>query len=159
MKLICGDRLRDICLNDGVIDAVVDNIGFDSVDVRLDSKLKLELELGGYGCIVDLTNGDKLEVVEFDMNSIGRNGYTMDCGEFVLGELVEHIALPEWVIASFSLRSVFARNGLGHALSHWIKPGWSGKLVLELSNNLRHNAFVLRPNMVLGQIHFYDIRD
>lgn len=155
MRLICGDNLKRLCLRDGVIDALDENIGFDAIDVRLDKKLKIEVRSGN--CIVDLANGHKLELVEVCMTN--SSGYSMNCGEFVKGELVEHIALPDWIIASFSLRSDYAQNGLSHALSHWIKPGWSGKLVLELTNTLRHNAFVLRPNMVLGQIHFFDISD
>jgi deoxycytidine triphosphate deaminase len=152
-ELITGRENLLKLINDGVIDALPDNIGNDSMDIRLDKELLLESDLG-YRPSVDLANGMKVNLHSFN---IEHQSYDLVKDEFCKGLTIERFNMPSNMIATLTLRSIAAQNGLGHALSNIIHSNWSGKIVLELDNNLRFHNWTLRYGMVICQVQFFRI--
>jgi dCTP deaminase len=75
-------------------------------------------------------------------------------GEFVLGSTVEHIELPEDLVARLEGKSSLGRIGLViHSTAGFVDPGWKGHLTLELSN-LARLPITLYYGMKIGQISF-----
>lgn len=75
-------------------------------------------------------------------------------GEFVLGSTVEHIELPEDLVARLEGKSSLGRIGLViHSTAGFVDPGWKGNLTLELSN-LARLPITLYYGMKIGQISF-----
>lgn len=75
-------------------------------------------------------------------------------GDFVLGSTVEHIELPEDLVARLEGKSSLGRIGLViHSTAGFVDPGWKGNLTLELSN-LARLPITLYYGMKIGQISF-----
>ena len=75
-------------------------------------------------------------------------------GEFVLGSTVEHIELPDDLVARLEGKSSLGRIGLViHSTAGFVDPGWKGNLTLELSN-LARLPITLYYGMKIGQISF-----
>lgn len=65
-----------------------------------------------------------------------RNTLPLAPGEFVLGMTYESVKIPNYLIGRVEGRSTYARVGLSmHQTAPWIQPGWSGHIVLEITNN------------------------
>jgi dCTP deaminase len=75
-------------------------------------------------------------------------------GEFVLGQTLEWIELPDDVVARLEGRSSLGRLGLLiHSTAGYVDPGWKGNLTLELSN-VANLPISLHYGMKIGQISF-----
>ena len=75
-------------------------------------------------------------------------------GDFVLGSTVEHIELPDDLVARLEGKSSLGRIGLViHSTAGFVDPGWKGNLTLELSN-LARLPITLYYGMKIGQISF-----
>lgn len=75
-------------------------------------------------------------------------------GEFVLGNTVEHLTLPDDIVARVEGKSSLGRLGLlVHATAGYVDPGWRGNLTLELSN-VSNLPVTLYYGMRIGQISF-----
>ncbi|MFC6275953.1 dCTP deaminase [Psittacicella hinzii] len=75
-------------------------------------------------------------------------------GELALGCTFESVTLPSNYLAWLDGRSSLARLGLMvHVTAHRIDPGWSGRIVLEFSNQGKV-PLALRPKMKIGAISF-----
>ncbi len=73
-------------------------------------------------------------------------------GEFILGITKEKITLPDDIAAYIDGRSSLGRLGVtAHITSGWVDPGWSGKLVLEISN-LGKMPVTLYPDMKICKL-------
>lgn len=154
-ELITGKKNLLKLIDDGVIDAISENVGACSIDVRLDNKLLIESQHpDGFYQEVDLMNGKKINTHSCIISDCG---YALPPGCFVNGYLKEYIKMPDNMIGRFTLRSIVAQNGLGHALSDTIRQSWQGNLVLELTNTLKQHNWVLRENFIIGQIQFFRI--
>ncbi len=80
--------------------------------------------------------------------------FVLHPGEFVLGATIEHIQLPDDIVARLEGKSSLGRLGLLiHSTAGYVDPGWSGTLTLELSN-VANLPIVLTPGMPIGQISF-----
>jgi dCTP deaminase len=67
--------------------------------------------------------------------------------EFILGITRESVTLPADIAGYVDGRSSLGRLGVtAHITSGWVDPGWSGKLVLEISN-LGKMPVTLYPGM------------
>lgn len=78
-------------------------------------------------------------------------------GDFVLGSTVEHIELPEDLVARLEGKSSLGRIGLViHSTAGFVDPGWKGNLTLELSN-LARLPITLYYGMKIGQISFLSL--
>jgi len=76
-------------------------------------------------------------------------------GSFVLAGTVEHITLPDDIVARVDGKSSLGRLGLlVHATAGYVDPGFSGKLTLELSNQSQM-PIALYYGMKIAQISFY----
>ena len=75
-------------------------------------------------------------------------------GTFVLGSTLEHVTLPDDIVARVDGRSSLGRLGLlVHATAGSVDPGWTGKLTLELSNQSQM-PIALYYGMKISQISF-----
>ena len=75
-------------------------------------------------------------------------------GEFVLGSTLEHIELPDDLVARLEGKSSLGRIGLViHSTAGFVDPGWKGHLTLELSN-LARLPITLYYGMKIGQISY-----
>ena len=75
-------------------------------------------------------------------------------GDFVLGSTMEHIELPDDLVARLEGKSSLGRIGLViHSTAGFVDPGWKGNLTLELSN-LARLPITLYYGMKIGQISF-----
>jgi len=80
--------------------------------------------------------------------------FILQPGEFVLVSTLEHIEIPDDLVAQVKGKSSLGRIGLLVALSAgYVDPGWKGRLTLELRNAARLPV-TLYPGMRLCQIYF-----
>ncbi len=75
-------------------------------------------------------------------------------GEFCLGRTLEHVELPDDIVARIEGKSSLGRLGLiVHATAGFCDPGWKGTLTLEL-NNLTRVPIKLYPGLPIAQLSF-----
>lgn len=76
-------------------------------------------------------------------------------GEFVLGQTLEWVELPDDLVARLEGKSSLGRLGLLiHSTAGYVDPGWKGNLTLELSN-VANLPITLYYGMKVGQISFF----
>jgi dCTP deaminase len=76
-------------------------------------------------------------------------------GEFVLGQILEWVELPDDLVARLEGKSSLGRLGLLiHSTAGYVDPGWKGNLTLELSN-VANLPIALYFGMRIGQISFF----
>ncbi len=76
-------------------------------------------------------------------------------GEFVLGQTIEWVELPDDLVARLEGKSSLGRLGLLiHSTAGYVDPGWRGNLTLELSN-VAKLPIALYYGMRIGQISFF----
>jgi dCTP deaminase len=77
--------------------------------------------------------------------------------EFVLGQTLEWVELPDDLVARLEGKSSLGRLGLLiHSTAGYVDPGWKGNLTLELSN-VANLPIALYRGMKIGQISFYNM--
>lgn len=75
--------------------------------------------------------------------------------EFVLGQTLEWVELPDDLVARLEGKSSLGRLGLLiHSTAGYVDPGWKGNLTLELSN-VANLPIALYRGMRIGQISFF----
>jgi dCTP deaminase len=121
-----------------------------SVDVRVDSRFRV-FHNSRYAFIdvrqqmEDLT---ELVVVED-----GRP-FILHPGEFVLGQTLERVTLPDDLVARLEGKSSLGRLGLLiHSTAGFVDSGFSGNLTLELSN-VANLPITIYEGMPIGQLSF-----
>jgi len=78
-------------------------------------------------------------------------------GEFVLGQTLEWVELPDDLVARLEGKSSLGRLGLLiHSTAGYVDPGWKGNLTLELSN-VANLPIALYCGMKIGQISFFEM--
>jgi deoxycytidine triphosphate deaminase len=78
-------------------------------------------------------------------------------GEFVLGQTLEWVELPDDLVARLEGKSSLGRLGLLiHSTAGYVDPGWKGNLTLELSN-VANLPIALYSGMRIGQISFFQM--
>ena len=76
-------------------------------------------------------------------------------GEFVLGQTLEWVELPDDLVARLEGQLDLGRLGLLiHSTAGYVDPGWKGNLTLELSN-VANLPIALYFGMKIGQISFF----
>jgi dCTP deaminase len=76
-------------------------------------------------------------------------------GEFVLGQTLEWVELPNDLVSRLEGKSSLGRLGLLiHSTAGYVDPGWRGNLTLELSN-VANLPIALYYGMRIGQISFF----
>jgi dCTP deaminase len=75
-------------------------------------------------------------------------------GEFVLGQTLERVRLPDDLVARLEGKSSLGRLGLLiHSTAGFVDAGWEGNLTLELSN-VANLPITIYHGMPIGQISF-----
>jgi dCTP deaminase len=75
-------------------------------------------------------------------------------GEFVLGRTLEHVEIPDDVVARIEGKSSLGRLGLiVHATAGFVDPGFSGTLTLEITN-LTRVPIMLYAGLLIAQLSF-----
>lgn len=78
-------------------------------------------------------------------------------GEFVLATTLEHVEIPDDLVARLEGRSSIGRLGIViHSTAGYIDPGFKGRITLEISN-LGRIAVALYPGMRICQIAFEEM--
>ena len=121
-----------------------------SVDVRVDRKFRV-FRNSRYPYIdVRQPMDDLTELVEIE----GQEPFILHPGEFVLGQTLESIALPDDVVARLEGKSSLGRLGLLiHSTAGFVDPCFEGNLTLELSN-VANLPITIYHGMPIGQISF-----
>jgi dCTP deaminase len=90
-----------------------------------------------------------------DMVTVGDDDpFMLHPGEFVLGSTLEHVEVPDDLVARLEGKSSLGRIGLLiHSTAGYVDPGWKGHLTLELSN-VSKLPITLYHRMKIGQISF-----
>ncbi|MGH2983584.1 MAG: dCTP deaminase [Solirubrobacterales bacterium] len=80
--------------------------------------------------------------------------FVLHPGEFVLGQTLERVELPDDLVARLEGKSSLGRLGLViHSTAGFVDPGFAGNLTLELSN-LATLPITIYQGMPIGQISF-----
>jgi dCTP deaminase len=119
-----------------------------SVDIRLDAWLRV---FDNYAIpYIDPLKGD----TKLTSPHLLQDTFALQPGQFVLGATLEHITLPNNLVARVEGKSSLGRVGLViHATAGYVDPGWSGNLTLELGN-ISRIPIILTREMPIGQISF-----
>jgi len=81
--------------------------------------------------------------------------FVLHPGEFVLGQTLEWVQLPNNLVSRLEGKSSLGRLGLLiHSTAGYVDPGWKGNLTLELSN-VANLPIALYFGMKIGQISFF----
>lgn len=82
-----------------------------------------------------------------------RETLDLEPGGFMIGSLVEHMALSTTVGGQVMDKSTLARMGLS-LFNTWIDPGWQGYLTVEIKNQ-GNNRIRLPAGSPICQVVFY----
>jgi dCTP deaminase len=121
-----------------------------SVDVRVDGKFRV-FHNSRYPYIdVREPMDDLTELVEVDRGE----QFILHPGEFVLGQTLERVRLPDDLVARLEGKSSLGRLGLLiHSTAGFVDAGFEGNLTLELSN-VANLPITIYQGMPIGQISF-----
>ncbi len=121
-----------------------------SIDVRVDRSFRV-FHNGRYPYIdVRQPMDDLTEKVEIE----GDAPFILHPGEFVLGQTLERVTLPNDLVARLEGKSSLGRLGLLiHSTAGFVDSGFSGNLTLELSN-VANLPITIYYGMPIGQISF-----
>ena len=121
-----------------------------SVDVRVDRKFRV-FHNARYPYIdVRKPMDDLTELIEVSDDE----PFVLHPGEFVLGQTLETITLPNDIVARLEGKSSLGRLGLLiHSTAGFVDPSWRGNLTLELSN-VANLPITIYHGMPIGQISF-----
>ncbi len=121
-----------------------------SVDVHLDRRLLVFRNSRRPYIDVHEDTSDLTEMVEIE----GDTPFILHPGEFVLASTLEHIELPDDLVARLEGKSSLGRIGLLiHSTAGYVDPGWKGHLTLELSN-VANLPVTLYYAMKIGQLSY-----
>jgi dCTP deaminase len=121
-----------------------------SIDVRVDRRFRV-FHNARYPYIdVRQPMEDLTELVEVS----GDQPFILHPGEFVLGQTLERVTLPDDLVARLEGKSSLGRLGLLiHSTAGFVDSGFSGNLTLELSN-VANLPITIYYGMPIGQLSF-----
>jgi dCTP deaminase len=121
-----------------------------SVDVHLDRMLLVFRNSRRPYIDVKQDMSDLTEMVEVHDDQ----PFMLHPGEFVLASTLEHIEIPDDLVARLEGKSSLGRIGLLiHSTAGYVDPGWKGHLTLELSN-VANLPVTLYYRMAIGQLSY-----
>jgi dCTP deaminase len=121
-----------------------------SVDMRVDRKFRVFHNARRPFIDVREPMEDLTELVEVN----GDEPFILHPGEFVLGQTLERVRLPDDVVARLEGKSSLGRLGLLiHSTAGFVDAGFEGNLTLELSN-VANLPITIYYGMPIGQISF-----
>lgn len=154
MSYLNHDEITDLIHAGGeVTNALDENIGAASLDVRLGTTILVESRPEGYGpLVVDYRRRQKLEMREMTLDS---SGFMLSPGDFILAHTMEVCNFADDTAALFRIKSSMGRIGLEHMDAGWVDPGFRGVLTLEFANMTRYHSILIRPGDPIGQLVFF----
>ena len=121
-----------------------------SVDVHLDRRVLVFRNSRRPYIDVKKDVSDLTETVEIGEDT----PFILHPGEFVLASTMEHIEIPDDLVARLEGKSSLGRIGLLiHSTAGYVDPGWKGHLTLELSN-VANLPVTLYYRMKIGQLSY-----
>jgi dCTP deaminase len=149
-------------LSDGTIRRLVEEgrIAIEPWDERLVQPASVDLRLGDSFRVFH-----NHRVTAIDLREPPRNlteevrieegePFAIHPGEFVLGNTLERVAIPEDVVARIEGKSSIGRLGLiVHATAGFVDPGFQGTLTLEITN-LTRVPIKLYAGLPIAQLSF-----
>jgi dCTP deaminase len=121
-----------------------------SVDVRVDRRFRVFHNARHPYIDVRQPMDDLTELVTVDEDE----PFVLHPGEFVLGQTLERVTLPDDLVARLEGKSSLGRLGLLiHSTAGFVDPSWQGNLTLELSN-VANLPITIYHAMPIGQISF-----
>jgi dCTP deaminase len=121
-----------------------------SVDIHLDRRLLVFRNSRRPYIDVREELSDLTEMVEIE----GGTPFMLHPGEFVLASTVEHIELPDDLVARLEGKSSLGRVGLLiHSTAGYVDPGWKGHLTMELSS-VSNLPITLYRGMKIAQLSY-----
>lgn len=156
--LLSHNRLVQL-VEDGVINAPIENINGTSIDITLGNEIMVELVTHSSSLTqtINLKGKESLYMEEIKLWDMTDEGYILRPNEFILATSAETFNLPNNISAEYKLKSSLARSGLQHMLAGWCDPGWTNsKLTLELKNVTQYHNLILIPGMKIGQMVFWE---
>lgn len=121
-----------------------------SVDVRVDRSFRVFHNARHPFIDVRKRMDDLTELVEVE----GDEPFILHPGEFVLGQTLERVTLPDDLVARLEGKSSLGRLGLLiHSTAGFVDAGFEGNLTLELSN-VANLPITIYHGMPIGQISF-----
>jgi dCTP deaminase len=126
------------------------------IDLRLDFRFRRILP--GEVTAISLVRKQRIDTaVELDVDD-PRSRYVLHPGDFVLGQSMEYIRLPNDIVGRLDGRSSMGRRGLEvHSTASCVDPGFQGHLVFELSN-VGRAPIILHPFIRIARLVFYKTR-
>ncbi len=134
--ILADHQIRDLSLNEGMIDPFVEKQNHDGVisyglssygyDARCSSEFKIFTNVDN--AIVDPKNFSKESFVDRDVKEC-----IIPPNSFVLTRSVEYFRIPKDVLVICLGKSTYARCGLIVNVTP-LEPGWEGHVTLEISN-------------------------
>ena len=121
-----------------------------SVDMRVDSRFRVFHNARRPYIDVREAMDDLTEMVQVE----GDEPFILHPGEFVLGQTLERVRLPNDLVARLEGKSSLGRLGLLiHSTAGFVDAGFEGNLTLELSN-VANLPITIYQGMPIGQISF-----
>ncbi len=121
-----------------------------SIDVRVDRRYRVFHNQRHPYIDVRKPMEDLTELVDIG----GEEPFILHPGEFVLGQTLERVTLPNDLVARLEGKSSLGRLGLLiHSTAGFVDSGFSGNLTLELSN-VANLPITIYEGMPIGQISF-----
>jgi len=121
-----------------------------SVDLRVDRRFRVFHNSRHPFIDVRQPMEDLTELVEVGADE----RFILHPGEFVLGQTLEHVTLPDDLVARLEGKSSLGRLGLLiHSTAGFVDAGFSGNLTLELSN-VANLPITIYHGMPIGQLSF-----
>ncbi len=121
-----------------------------SVDVRVDRRFRVFRNTRYPYIDVRQPMEDLTELLTVE----GDEPFILHPGEFVLGQTLERVTLPDDLVARLEGKSSLGRMGLLiHSTAGFVDSGWQGNLTLELSN-VANLPITIYHGMPIGQISF-----
>jgi len=131
-------------------------LGSAGIDLRLDTRFrKINPKAVSH---IDLSKEYReYEVIELDIDN-EKDSYVLHPEDFVLGQSLEYIRLPDNIVGRLDGRSSMGRLGLVvHSTAGCVDPGFQGHLVFELCN-IGKIPVVLRPFIRIARLTLYEAR-
>jgi len=119
------DPFYDGQMRNGVISYGLSSYGYD---IRIANEFKVFAAMGGQEAIVDPKNLEERMLIDYrgDVCVIPPNS-------FALARSLEHLNIPEDVLATVLGKSTYARVGVVTNFTP-LEPGWRGHITIEISN-------------------------
>ena len=121
-----------------------------SIDVRLDNKFLVFRNTKRAFIDVKQPADDLMEMIEVGQDE----PMFLHPHEFVLGNTIERVKMPDDLVGRLEGRSSLGRLGVViHSTAGYLDPAFEGHVTLEISN-LANLPVALYPGMRIGQISF-----